>query len=664
MLPDDNASAPQTVAAVISDLRNAISSVSPAALAEGLHRLGPRDIAHSRVRLSRAVASLRAAASARAKWGDAAESVCRVKTDAARPAEHVRDLRDALKECQYQARANDPFAPVNSIVLQRVKAAAETAGAQAIEGLPGDVMTGSAIANAPNDEQPGPLLTVCASTFLADFQFYSHDVAVHFRHLAGDTEICDEEIDNDFVRLVRSQNYQALQEAFATLVLQENLDASLRSIFHLNDSLRAFENDLLAMHAHEREVFPHCSSDQLRDHGHGLARRSASGLRITFAKDWEGRIGVESAYPSRKIISKSTNPAISSSTPRSEPPLSFQFSQTDAEVAVAAQFVFILESPLITSVSLAQELECLSDNVENGCLAVDNKDTVNDPIANGLSSVKPESVLAASFTGLQQVSGNAAAINMDTENRTGLDPSETPSNFSGHLALGAGDNVGVLPMMDPTANKKSNSLLEALLIPHVFGQRRAKGKHGQYEPFELNKLSGGDEIVACAPLSPDKHMKFSYNRRDCTPGLLIHRIPLAHPRDAHIVMRLLRQQIMFNKLFLSCFSVSGTIAPTSMTELEQPVEVVVCDAPRFMHLGAYDPTEDSVLGVAVSIERDGRIDARIRGPGGKSHPCSDAKASKLFQVTQNVPLALQAIRSIGQQANMDTLPLDIDLGGS
>jgi Mediator of RNA polymerase II transcription subunit 1 len=506
-------------------------------------------------------------------------------------------------------------------VLHRVKAAAEAAGAQAVEGLPEDACgpggEGFAHVDVSKLGPPGPLLTVCASAFLADFQFYEADLTVHFRHLSGSVELHDKDVDVHFAALVRTEDYASLLLAFANLVALEELDAHVRpSLPSLKSALRAFEDDLLVMHASECASFPGTDNTLVRDSGHGLMRRSAHGLRISFSATARAVISVEHAHPARWITVGSVGPvpAVTAQFP-TVLPLSFIYTLNPPQVAtVAAQYVLLLERPIVASTAFATNLFRLTRTSE----AI---------FASPQPSAEPETPVQACPAVLGSLT----------------DPTTTTGKSTG----------GTVHTM------------EGLLVPEVFGPEQQR--HGQQARcdsakskfYESNALSGGTEIVTRAAVLADKHLRFSFSRVDCSSGVQIHRVPLAHPQDLARVLKLLRQHLVFNALFTSCFGGAASVPQTSKAELDQPVEVVVCDAPGFIHFAVYDPAEDTVLGVAVNIGLNGCIDARIRGPCGTTHNCSNAKASALFAATLSAPLALHAIRTVAQSAVRQPQPRPI-----
>jgi hypothetical protein len=186
--------------------------------------------------------------------------------------------------------------------------------------------------------------------------------------------------------------------------------------------------------------------------------------------------------------------------------------------------------------------------------------------------------------------------------------------------------------------------MEGLLAPEVLGDGRAPGR-GR---FDAEWASGGEEVVAAAALPNDRYLNFSYNRADCVPGVRIHRIPLAHPRDVPIILSAIRQQVAFNTLFSSCFATADYVSADANLVLPGRIEVVVVDAPGFMHFGVFDPEEDGMFTFAVTVGPGGALEASIRGTNGKPYPCSNRKAAALLKVARNVPLTLEAIRRVAQ----------------
>ncbi len=117
-----------------------------------------------------------------------------------------------------------------------------------------------------------------------------------------------------------------------------------------------------------------------------------------------------------------------------------------------------------------------------------------------------------------------------------------------------------------------------------------------------------------------------------------------------MVFSILRQQLAFNELFVSCFGAAGGITGDSTPLVDELVEVVLCDAPEFMHFSIYDARVDGVVGLAISVGKDGTFAAKISGPNGRPHACSDEKGTEILMQTRSVPRTIQAITKIAVES--------------
>lgn len=628
-----------------------------------LHSLSAVPVTTARRRIRRALDTLRAAAAARDAWdADISDRLVRVKRDTASRQKLLTRAKGALDECKRLAVTEDPFASPGIVVIQKLKAAAEAAGATTVEETPDT----SAVPVTDDPSAPvsgGPLLTVCGSKFLADFQFgpvssVTTHVDVRFRHLAADSrEIGDSDVDAHFASLVRGLDFVALRVAFQRLVNQEKLDELLRPQIALKDALRFFEDDLFAIQAAESAAGD--SDDDRMAQGHGLMQRSAHGLRIQFMPGRFAVLGVEDAVPPRDILAASSMPTVLQADSRqSGAPLSFMYPGTKL-VCVGAQYVLTFEEPIVTTLSVALDLERIVTFVDTG----------NDDATRGSLSIQDAKVRAP-ITGAGGRDGGSAASNIDGSlggARMGsksfpsiqalLAPRvfanrrssrHNPSaNVTGPLSGLAGVGVGSVKV--PAVGSLPEGSVKSAAAPSTAAgdvQVNDSGGSESKNPPESYYSEHTDEYIAPAALQNNQYMTFSHSGTDLIPGLEVRRVPLCHPREVHSVFAIIRQQLVFNELLVSCFGDPDSVSSSSSPLITQLVEVVTCDSPGFMHFCMYDAISDDVIGLAVSISLGGAVSAKLKPFNGGLHSCSDAKATALLRASRSVPLTVLAIHKI------------------
>ena len=90
-------------------------------------------------------------------------------------------------------------------------------------------------------------------------------------------------------------------------------------------------------------------------------------------------------------------------------------------------------------------------------------------------------------------------------------------------------------------------------------------------------------------------------------GCLIYRVPFAHVRYLHDMVSIVRQQLVFNELFVSCFR-GGQLAPTgSPPGREGLVVEVVASPPTSITLTVAHPAWPALLAVHLTTRLDGPV---------------------------------------------------------
>lgn len=569
-----------------------------------LHLLSRLPLSTTRRKLSAALSSLHAAAAARETWEPGkGDRLLRVKADTIAKSHRLRASKAALAESRRLAATADPFATSVASAIQRLRSIADQTGATTTE---------------EPVERPRRgmhrLLTVCGTTFLADFTFMdvasgAINISVKFKHLGAEGNVEDKDVDQSFEELIRREDFIRLREAFDRRMRQEALSAAVSSKISLIDALRDFETDLLEAHDAERKAG--CSVEDCMRVGHGVVKRSALGLNITFMKGHNALLGVEDAIPAREIAVSRSHPTIRQDLHAGAIPTSIQFAFAQTRmVAVNAQYVLLFDNPVIACLSVAQNLE----RVGSGGEKMPEVQTGDWKTATGGREV-----------------------------------------FSAR-----GDARGE----DGNGKKHHWPSLQTLLAPAVFGAERGDGeapaREIQGDAFQTSVKEvvrkrehwsqQATEFIAAVALPGKQYMEFSHSGSDTVSGLAVWRVPLCHPRNVKPIFALIRQQIVFNELFKSCFA-SPIYLDKSRTPLQpQPVEVVLCDAPSFMSLNLYESALDDILSVAISVELGGDINVNLKLTSEQPYACSDAKASAILRACRSIPLTLMTIVKLGQKA--------------
>lgn len=142
----------------------------------------------------------------------------------------------------------------------------------------------------------------------------------------------------------------------------------------------------------------------------------------------------------------------------------------------------------------------------------------------------------------------------------------------------------------------------------------------------------------------DGYIEFLHSGNDMMNGVTVSRVPICNPMNVKPVLAVMKQQLVFNELFTSCFreeEISGDAL------MKQPVEVVLQDSPGFMLLSLFDDAIGDIVSMAVEIKLGGDMTVTLKTSDGQAHACSDAKATKLLATCRNVPLTIATIVKMG-----------------
>lgn len=566
-----------------SDILN--SSVMPFPESH-LHPLSNICLARTRRKISSALEVLKNSALAPQSWEeDQPSRILRVKRDVVIRTRAVRESKAALADCRRLAITADPFASRAALAVQRLRAVAEETGATIMEE--GNTVDGNDV-----------ILTVCGTKFLADFNFFDVSgsvvqVKVKFRYITANVEeVGDAAVDASFAEYLQKEDFDALRKAFTSLIQLDKLDAAVPGV-SLIDALRCFEDDLLDAQSMERKA-------NLLDHerisrGHGVINRTAQGLKIDFIKGHSAILGLEDAIPSREI-SIGRSQLISRASHAINPAMPL-FELTNTKTAtVDAQYVLRFHEPISMCLTVAQNLERMQ-----------NREGAKKP-------ARPTLMKASGY------------------------------------GKGVFTSRGDMRNEDSVAGEHSWPSLQELLAPRLFlGQKTGSDFHMSQDGQALERSIGKEnvhwsqdatEYIAAAALPNNQYVQFSHSGSDVVSGLSVHRVPLCHPGDVMPILALVRQQIVFNDLFTSCFGSPIRVASDMISAVRQPVEVVLCDSPSFMQFSLFDDSMDDIVNMAVDIGLSGELSVTLKTSSGRHPSCSDAKVTAILRVCRSIPLTI------------------------
>lgn len=646
----------------IAQLREAICAparfegVDPTSALSALHPLACPPTGQSRRKMLDALTSLRTSLQLREQWERRTESrdvLLHVLRDMDKQRKNLTTAQKTLKQCLELARTQDPFATPSATTVARIIASATRAGAVTHEEGP--------------DAGKGSLVSVCGTTFLADFQMHPDSAVadVKFRDLDanGTPGPGDPNVDEDFARLVAEADFGQLEKAFRALTSIEALDAVLGTNVQLRRGLAAFENDLLAMQT--AEVSAGCSPEARKMHGHGLVKRCAHGLRIEYADAHSVTLSAEDAPEPRRLILGSASPvAVPPPVSSVGPPLppAFAFAPPPS-LLTPAHYVLVLDQPLAITLKVAQELELIAApaaGLKRPAASLSSRSSQKpkrvreeDPFAGPFPSGNVRSSSAA--PALAAAAAVARALPGHVDSFPSIQMLLAPKAFANEFAqaqdaAGATDNApevgtcGAGPEV-PAPPQSSASGLGGSDGPgaNLTAQAR-KSASGRVLSRELN------EYVACVALPGNQHVTLAHSVSNLVAGVTVTRIPIVEPSDVVKVFASLRQQLAFNELFVSCFGKPGGVGPASTPLVAELVEVVLDNAPEFMHFAIFDARADGVVELGISVAKDGTFAAKITAPNGKAHPCSNKKATEILMQSRSVPVTIQSITQIAIEA--------------
>lgn len=576
-----------TAADAISTIRNTLSHlVSPAGLHLSppndahLHSLSPLCLPTARRTLSTALDILLGSAKARETWDSTASVTDRLRRVKADTVVKRRAIQASKTALAECKRLANTQDPFATPVALAVQRL------RAVADATGAITDESVELDGSMKKR---LLTVCGRKFIADFHFTDVggndvNVKVNFRYLtADDAEVGDPQVDVSFADYIKRDDFGTLKAAFEKLIKQEKLDALVNGV-SLTDALRFFEEDLLA--AHMAELKGGLDEDTRMRIGHGVIKRSALGLCLKFMEGQTAILGIEDATPPRKIAVGRAHPSLLPELQTDGIPV-FEFGDCKM-VATNAQYVLTFRKPVHVCLSVAQSLErvVLESEVETAEVGTTGGDRVEQSMDKGNEGLRQKHY----WPSLQKLLAPLVFA--------------TPE---------AGETNGDVAAAKEVVKKRDH-----------WSQQSA-------------------EYIAAVELPDGHYVQFNHSGSDMIPGIALHRVPLCHPRNVKPIFALVRQQIVFNTLFVSCFAKPIYVEPGLTPIQPQPVEVVLCDAPSFMQFNMFETSLNDILSMAVSIELGGEINVALKTTSDQQHICSDRKATAILRACRSIPLTLLTI---------------------
>lgn len=586
---------------IIPDQEGSKLKSSHAPRDQDIHKLSAVSLAETQHSVSAALDALKSSVQARESWNESVdERLLKVKRDTVSNVSAITASRAALIACRRIAVTSDPFASRSARAFDRLRCLAEDSGAVTFKD---DSMS--------SVHCPACELSVSGSKFNAIFSFsdlssQSVNVDVQFQFLTDAVTGNDHAIGLSFSSLLRRERFGKLKIAFDSLMKLENLDKSIPNV-SLCDALYSFEDSLLEAQRYEQQF--NSNDAKSIGTGHGVVQRTALGLHITFMKGYSALLGVEPSGTTRQI-SVSRSPVVPRASSVMGPFQNFEFGQCDM-TNVHAQYVLKFNRPIIVSLDVARALE---------------------RVAGGEDMIK---------AALRAGSMRGTPVREMTSGR------ETRSDY--------GEKRGLWPN------------LQMLLAPAIFGRgtnyesETVKGSDGtssnaaqqsKKRPFsERSHWSlTATEYLCYASLPGGQYLQFSHSGGDVIAALAIHRVPIRQPREVQAVLAVLRQQIVFNELFQSCFG-HPTPIEGRRPLLRQAVEVVLCETPSLLQLSLFDEVTGDILSLVINIGLGGDIRVALKSTGGRRYLCSDRKATALLRLSRSIPLTIRTVLQVANNSS-------------
>jgi len=208
-------------------------------------------------------------------------------------------------------------------------------------------------------------------------------------------------------------------------------------------------------------------------------------------------------------------------------------------------------------------------------------------------------------------------------------------------------------------------------LPHLCDEvGSAPTLQTQSPPTQMSKLLDGEAIslqglllATCTEchISQNMAVRMQYGRISSQqwhvslsgqPSVTIKRLPFAKLACLLGVLGLLRQQLVFNRLFLSCFEESATLGGSSgANEAIIACELIVEPSEHQLQVCTLHPNSGNMLAIMISVSKTGAISSKTTVMNGDPLLDYDVLMTKVLQVSMDIPLALDEVFLSTNSAN-------------
>jgi len=164
-------------------------------------------------------------------------------------------------------------------------------------------------------------------------------------------------------------------------------------------------------------------------------------------------------------------------------------------------------------------------------------------------------------------------------------------------------------------------------------------------------LSNADHVTpsttSTVQLAEDGPLQVYHYTDGTSPCFVVHKIPFKNPADIQQILLHLRQQLVFNELYVSTLR-SGKVVARGSRE-PAVVGVEVCDIelsafpPSILSAGFPHPRSKNLGSLSIEIAPGGTISASCQFLASEGDNLSAEYVTKVLQTSLSIPLAIRAI---------------------
>eukprot|EP00186_Timspurckia_oligopyrenoides_P004123 CAMPEP_0182443200 /NCGR_PEP_ID=MMETSP1172-20130603/1984_1 /TAXON_ID=708627 /ORGANISM="Timspurckia oligopyrenoides, Strain CCMP3278" /LENGTH=633 /DNA_ID=CAMNT_0024638385 /DNA_START=33 /DNA_END=1934 /DNA_ORIENTATION=+ len=416
------------------------------------------------------------------------------------------------------------------------------------------------------------VVVIYGRTFIADFKFdlnYENSVVVSFRHLYENEEIENSVVNQDLEMFVKQNQFEKLTMILQSLikidVLDERFNESTTSL--VKNALRILQSDVISIRNLELKSLK--SSSGLIDrliYGHGLIRCASVGIYAQYYVSSFGQFMILK----QKESNQNEDELISDEFGVFNAWISAEASQKAFQLALTSSNPSISDTHQALSLPISMKFE---------------KCEVTQPIhTQFVMHLQPNIIMTRDLASCL----NTFATKSETVSTGNPFHSEIPSA------------------------KVSTSLLD-LLCPNSIEILK---------PTRYQSVS--DSFVSQVEFD-DKIFTISQSKDEIVAAVVVSRIPFGVVSQIHSIFSMLRQQIVFNELYSSCFNVQsefnsekGEKSVRNGLMKEYTVELVTFEVPRLLQVTMraldqvnFDESGEKVASLSIEIGLNGMIDTKL-----------------------------------------------------